>query len=107
MHELSSGSFLQAYHGYPDHYQNYTLTGHKLLFETAGFTVEEAGAHVGPMFTMVNLTATFLRTYLPGGRVLSFLWGAVGAVLRPFDVLLHRHSQAYVLASTTYLVASR
>jgi SAM-dependent methyltransferase len=104
---FASTPFMQAYHGYPDHYQNYTITGHKLLFETAGFTVEEAGAQVGPMFAIVNLTATFLRTYLPGGRVLSFLWGAVGTVLRPFDVLLHRHSDAYVLASTTYLVAAR
>jgi SAM-dependent methyltransferase len=104
---FASTPFMQAYHGYPDHYQNYTLTGHKLLFETAGFTVEESGAHVGPMFAMVNLTATFLRTYLPAGRVLSFLWSAVGVVLRPFDLLLHRRSDAYVLASTTYLVAIR
>ncbi len=28
--------FLQAYHGYPHHYQNFTLTGQINLFETAG-----------------------------------------------------------------------
>jgi predicted SAM-dependent methyltransferase/uncharacterized protein YbaR (Trm112 family) len=103
----ASTPFMQAYHGYPDHYQNFTVTGHQLLFQHAGFQIEEAGAHVGPMFTMVSLTATFLRTYFPGGRALSFLWGAAGALLRPFDALLHKHADAYVLASTTYLVARR
>ena len=102
---FASTPFMQAYHGYPDHYQNYTLTGHTLLFETAGFRIEEAGAHVGPTFAIVNLVSTFLRTYVPGGRTLSFLWGGIGVVLRPFDILLHRRPDAYVLASTTYLVA--
>ena len=58
--------FLQAYHGYPHHYQNYTITGHKLLFESVGFRIVEAGTCVGPVHTILHLVAVFLNEYLSG-----------------------------------------
>jgi ubiquinone/menaquinone biosynthesis C-methylase UbiE len=40
--------FLQPFHGYPSHFQNFTHLGQKRLFERAGFTVLEHGVCVGP-----------------------------------------------------------
>lgn len=39
--------FLQRFHGYPSHFQNFTLFGHSLLFSRAGFRVLESGTCVG------------------------------------------------------------
>lgn len=102
---FASTPFLQPYHGYPHHYQGFTLTGHQELFRHAGFTVEEAGVHVGPMYTVVITVHTALRTYV--GRIPALLWGVFAALLRPVDLLLNRREDAHVLASTTYLVARK
>ena len=99
--------FLQAYHGYPHHYQNFTLTGHQQLFSACRFRILDAGVCVGPMYTMVSLTHTFLQEYLPLGRLWSKAWGLVGAFLRPLDRRLNLRKNAHVLASTTYLLAEK
>jgi SAM-dependent methyltransferase len=99
--------FLQAYHGYPFHYQNYTLTGHQQLFETNGFEIEEAGTCVGPMYTLVSLTSTFIHEYLPCGKVVACVWGLVGAGLRPLDQWINLKKNSFILASTTYLAARK
>ena len=99
--------FLQAYHGYPNHYQNFSLTGHRHLFETVGFTVVRSGVCVGPVYTLVNLIATFIHEYAPTALrwPLRKAWGLAGVLLRPLDKILGARDNAYVLASTTYLVA--
>ncbi|HUE76472.1 MAG TPA: class I SAM-dependent methyltransferase [Longimicrobiales bacterium] len=101
--------FLQAYHGYPHHYQNFTLTGHQRLFESAGLRVMEAGAGVGPVFTIVNLISVFLREYTPRplNHVLRISWTALGTLLVPLDRILGARSNAHVLASTTYVVVEK
>jgi len=99
--------FLQAYHGYPHHYQNYTLTGHQRLFTDRGFQVLEAGACVGPVYTWISLTQILLAEYAPLGRWLSRAWLLLSAPLRPLDKIIHARRNAYVMASTTYLVAER
>ena len=57
--------FLQAYHGYPSHFQNFTVTGHQHLFQSRGFRIREAGPCVGPVNAWITLNAVFLRQYLP------------------------------------------
>lgn len=101
--------FLQAYHGYPHHYQNFTLTGHQRLFESVGLRVLEAGAGVGPTYALVNLISVFLREYAPYplNRVLRALWLVFGAMVVPLDRLLNTKENAHVLASTTYVVVER
>ena len=47
--------FLQVFHAYPDHFQNFTVEGHRRLFERAGFTVLSAGPCVGPTFAIADL----------------------------------------------------
>ena len=57
--------FMQAYHGYPNHFQNFTLSGHEQLFANAGFHVRESGTAVGPVFTLFDLGARFISEYSP------------------------------------------
>jgi len=49
--------FLQPYHGYPDHFQNFTLRGHVRLFERARFEILASGICVGPTFAVVDIAA--------------------------------------------------
>jgi predicted SAM-dependent methyltransferase len=99
--------FLQAYHGYPHHYQNYTVTGHQRLFCDHGFRVLEAGACVGPMYTWISLTQVLLAEYAPAGRWLARAWLLLSAPLRALDPAILRRDNAHVMASTTYLVAEK
>lgn len=101
--------FLQAYHGYPHHYQNFTLTGHRYLFTARGFQVVEAGTCVGPVYTIVNLVSKFIRNYFPLVLALPLLiaWNLLGVILRPADLLLNERESSHMLASTTYLVARK
>ncbi len=96
--------FLAQYHGYPHHYQNYTLQGHQQLFADAGFEVVEAGHCVGPVVALTTLVSAFFREYLP--RPLNRIaWAAVAGIsvlLRPIDRLLEHKPNAHALAATTY-----
>jgi SAM-dependent methyltransferase len=102
--------FLQSFHGYPSHYQNFTLEGHRRLFENAGFEVVDLGTCVGPTFAIIDLLSNYARSYLPG-RWLSAggAWSValLGALFRPLDRRLSRHPNAHRLASTTYVLARK
>jgi SAM-dependent methyltransferase len=101
--------FLQPYHGYPYHYQNFTLTGHCDLFRRAGLTVVEAGPSVGPTYTLRNMIAIYIANYAPFplDRILRALWAGVSYLIAPLDVILTRRSNAHIMASTTYLIAQK
>lgn len=101
--------FMQAYHGYPRHYQNFSLTGHCHQFTLAGFEIMSSGVCVGPVYTMVNLTSTFIHEYTPAllRWPLQKGWSLVGALLRPLDRLINSRDNAFILASTTYLTARK
>ena len=102
--------FLQPYHGYPDHYQNFTLRGHTRLFERAGFTIVDAGTCVGPTFAMVDLAANYAREFTPGrlpSRALERLVRFAGRAVRLPDVRLRHHRAAEKLASSTFVLARR
>ena len=101
--------FLQTYHGYPHHYQNFTISGHKHLFESAGLQIIEAGACVGPVYTIVKLVSVFINEYFPAvlRTPLRLLWDAFGIVARPLDKVLGKKANAYIMASTTYVVVQK
>ncbi len=101
--------FMQGFHGYPYHFQNFTLLGHSLLFSRAGFRVLESGACVGPTYTFVMVTSGFFVHCLPKiiGLPLGVLWKLVGACLLPLDLILGRSTRAHILASTTYVLAEK
>jgi SAM-dependent methyltransferase len=102
--------FLQAYHAYPDHYQNYTLSGHDRLIERAGFSIVESGACVGPTFAMIDLVSNYLRSCFPGGRFGRLGWLATrvfGRLVLPLDRRLNARSEAAILASSVFALAVR
>jgi SAM-dependent methyltransferase len=98
--------FLQPYHGYPHHYQNYTITGQARLFEKAGFEVLETGTSVGPVYAITTQVALFLRTYPPRwiGLPMRAAWEVFSAIVRPLDKWIAPRSDAHLLASTTYVL---
>jgi len=102
--------FMQAYHGYPHHYQNFTLTGHELLFKAVGFRLIESGTCVGPVFALVNLTKRFLAEYMPWGirHLLILFWAIIGyIIIKPLDLIVNVRPNAHVLASTTFVLAEK
>ncbi len=101
--------FLQHYHGFPHHYQNFTITGHCHLFESQGFAVGESGTCVGPVYMMVGMVANFISELAPRWVRWPLLkaWGLTGVLIRPLDLLANRSEKAHRLASTTYLVARK
>lgn len=102
--------FLQPYHAYPDHFQNFTLSGHRRLFERAGFHVTEAGTCVGPTFALRDLFLNFVRQVLPGGAVgrwAARLFALATLPLLQLDRIAGKRASSSHLASSTYLVLRR
>lgn len=102
--------FLQPYHAYPDHYQNFTLRGHRRLFERAGFEVLDAGTCVGPTFALVDLAANYAREFTPGrvpSRILERAIRLGGRLLRVRDIALRHHASSEKLASSTFVLARK
>jgi SAM-dependent methyltransferase len=100
--------FLQAYHAYPDHYQNYTLSGHDRLIEQAGFSIIDSGVCVGPTFALMDLVSSYLRLCFPGGPVGRVLWlgtRLLGRLVLPLDTFLNRRGAAILLASSVFTLA--
>jgi SAM-dependent methyltransferase len=107
---LAVTPLLQAYHGYPDHYQNFTLRGHVRLFERAGFEVIDSGPCNGPSFALLDLLSNYFREYLPSrflSRSAFYLTRAAAAPLALLDRVLLARPNAHVLASTTFVHARR
>jgi uncharacterized protein YbaR (Trm112 family) len=102
--------FLQVFHGYPSHFQNFTLIGHRRLFERAGFAVVSAGTCVGPTYALRDLMANYLASVLPGGRVgkvLSRLASLVTLPLLWIERIANRRPLSHYLASTTYVLVCK
>ena len=102
--------FLQPFHGYPDHYQNFTATGHRRLFERAGFEILAAGTCVGPTFALRDLAVNYLRNVLPGGRIgklSSRMFALLTLPILGLDRWANGRPRSADLASTTYLSLRR
>jgi SAM-dependent methyltransferase/uncharacterized protein YbaR (Trm112 family) len=97
--------FMQHFHAYPNHFQNFTVIGHKRLFERAGFEVVSAGVCVGPTYAVFGLLFRYLYTYLSIPVIRQLVAGSAAVIallLRPLDKRLNQSAQAHLLASTTY-----
>ena len=102
--------FLQKYHGYPGHFQDFTLQGHRRLFLKAGFEVEHSGTCVGAGWVVSDLTTEFVGRLVPirGLRAAAmFVARCVLLPLRFVDVVLNRSPEAHVMASTTFVLARK
>jgi SAM-dependent methyltransferase len=102
--------FMQPFHGYPSHFQNYTLFGHQRLFERAGFTVLESGTCVGPSWAISHIVTFYIAQYTPRwlrGPARTAWWIMASLFIRPLDRWLSERDDAYVLASTTYVLLAK
>jgi len=102
--------FLQPYHGYPHHYQNFTLTGHMQAFKATGFDIESSGVDVGPSYALWHMIQYYLQTYYPRllVRPVLWLWWIFGSgFLKRRDLSLNKRPDAHMMASTTFLVARK
>jgi SAM-dependent methyltransferase len=107
---LFSTPFLTPYHGYPEHFQNLTLTGQTRMLERAGLQVESSGAVEGPIFTLIDVASVALRTYLPGRAapgVLARLLRLLMVPLRPLDRRLAARADGHVVAANVFAVARK
>jgi SAM-dependent methyltransferase len=106
---LLNTPFLQAFHAYPNHFQNVTVIGQERMLERAGFVVEASGAH-GATFALIDLCSVYVRSFLPG----RLLPGLIARLLRllavagaPLDRRLAEHPNGHVVASNVFALARR
>lgn len=101
--------FIFVYHGYPHHYQNYTLTGHRLLFERQGLTILDADVSNGPAFAVTQIMNHFIREYTSGmhGWLFKRLWRAASVLIRRIDRRERYAEKAHLLAANTYVVLEK
>lgn len=102
--------FLQPFHAYPSHFQNFTLEGHKRLFARAGFSIVDQGVAVGPAWATSTIVASFIAHYAPAfiRWPLRAGWAVVSRLfLRPLDRWLSNHKDAHIVASTTYVLLEK
>lgn len=102
--------FLQPFHGYPHHYQNYTHLGQRHLLEAQGFQIVDCGVAVGPGWMVSQMVDLYIATYSGplARRLLAPLWHLfANLVVKPRDSRLAEHEKAYLLASTTFVLVRR
>jgi SAM-dependent methyltransferase len=102
--------FLQPYHGYPDHFQNFTLLGHVRLFERAGFSIVDSGTCVGPTFALVDIAANYARELFPTrivSRISERFVRFFGRPLRLLDIPATASPRSSMLCSSTFVFARK
>jgi SAM-dependent methyltransferase/uncharacterized protein YbaR (Trm112 family) len=101
--------FLQAFHAYPNHFQNLTVVGQDRMLERAGFVVNASGGH-GATFALIDLCSVYVRSFLPG-RLLPGLIARMLPLLAvataPLDRRLAQRPNGHVIASNVFTLAER
>jgi SAM-dependent methyltransferase len=106
---LFNTPFLQAFHAYPNHFQNLTVVGQERMLERAGFVVEASGAH-GATFALIDLCSVYVRSFLPGRLlpgIAARLLRLLAVVTAPLDRRLAEHPNGHVVASNVFVLARR
>lgn len=102
--------FMQAYHGYPHHYQNLTLTGHEYYYTSSGFTLIKSGTAIGPTMALIIINSKYILNYFP--LILNKIFGAAFILfcmifIKPLDYLLNRKFDSHIVASATYVFVKK
>jgi SAM-dependent methyltransferase len=106
---LFNTPFLQAFHAYPNHFQNLTVVGQDRMLERAGFTIEASGAQ-GATFALIDLVSVYVRSFLPGrvvGGVIARLLRLLAVLTAPLDRRLAVHPRGHVVASNVFSLARK
>lgn len=100
--------FLQHYHGYPFHYQNYTITGHNYLFKK--FKILESGSIGGPLTTLVTVIKNIPEDYISNKyirKIILYILGLILLPLRFLDIFFRQNKNNYKLTNAVYLFAKK
>jgi SAM-dependent methyltransferase len=109
-HVFAATPFLQAYHAYPNHFQNFTLTGQQRLFTRNGFELVSSGSCVGPTYVLSEIIQCYVRYYIPYPVRNNIVIAALQyffAILRRLDRKVAELPNASDVASTTYVHARK
>ena len=100
--------FMQDFHGYPNHFQNFTIEGHKRLFSRNGFTLKASGTSVGPTYALLAFLTHYIKSYVRP-TIIAYPFLAISYVLtilfKPLDLIINKRPTSNLLASTTFVYA--
>jgi SAM-dependent methyltransferase len=97
---------MQYYHAYPDHFQNFTVSGQTRLVGRHGLTIVSAGTGVGPSYTLWHMAVSYISMYWKP----SWRWTLSPILIRLIrsrDKIINEHPDSHVMASTTYVRARK
>lgn len=100
--------FLQHYHGYPFHFQNYTITGHEYLFRK--FTVLKSGPIGGPFGTIATLLLNLPEDLITNKylrKIILYILGVFLLPIRALDIFFKNNRNTFKLTSGTYIFARK
>ena len=102
--------FLQHYHGYPNHFQNFTLTGHSRMLERSGLAIISDGVAVGPTKMLFAITSQYLDIAVQSKVIRGIakrLLSLFARMFIPLDRILNTRPNASNLCSLTYAHAAK
>jgi SAM-dependent methyltransferase len=100
--------FLQHYHGYPRHFQNFTLTGHTCLFSK--FKKISEGPLVGPFSTLGTLIKDVPEDLIQNKyirKLMLYLFGLILIPIQLLDILIHDNPNVYKFTSGVYFLGKK
>lgn len=105
---LAETPFLQHYHGYPYHFQNFTLTGQNHMF--TGFAVLESGPVTGPFDTLATLVMNvpedlIINKYIR--KIVLYVLGICFLPIRLLDVFFKNNPNIYKFTTGVYTFAQK
>ncbi len=104
----SETPFLQHFHGYPNHFQNFTLIGHDYLFRI--FKKIESGVTNGPVSTILILILNLIEDVTDNKYVRKIFMFVAASILYPLkylDIFTKNKKNAYKLANGVYYLGQK
>ena len=105
---MRSPPFLQHYHGYPYHFQNFTLTGQEYLFRK--LRILNSGAIAGPFTTVATIILYLPEELITNKyirRIAMYVVGLLVLPLRLLDVFQKKNPNAFKITTGTYVFAQK
>lgn len=100
--------FLQHFHGYPNHFQNFTLRGHDYLFRN--FKKIESGPTTGPFSTVLILISNLFENLIENKYIRKFTLFFIVSILFPFkflDYFVKNNKNVYRLTNGVYFLGKK
>lgn len=100
--------FLQHFHGYPNHFQNFTLIGHDMLFKK--FKKVESGPTTGPFSSVGILILNLFEDLIENKYLRKITMIFVAGLFYPFkflDSLTKKNKNIYKLTNGNYYLGQK